>query len=184
MFIRLGWLGGVTKRFSHWKLYIWMNRINFLGFYVICFFLIFGCYSFSFHKNKTTIKVRNCFLCEHIYKSSGESNNYFPPLFGGMWGINSHPIFCIQQTFSKPFSKFSRNCFQKTWRSSWLLPSSPIPSWQLILGFVTCISHFCRFSSNRKGHVNRSRGQIYGQIAALDSFPQWQDLTVAKVSCY
>lgn len=94
------------------------------------------------------------------------------------------PYFLHSKTFSKPFSKFSRNCFQKTWRSSWLLPSSPIPSWQLILGFVTCISHFCHFSSNRKGHVNRSRGQIYGQIAALDSFPQWQDLTVAKVSCY
>lgn len=53
--------------------------------------------------------------------------------------------------------------------------------------FVTCISHFCFFSSKQKGHVNRSRGQIYGQIAGLASFPQWQDLTVAslaKLSCY
>lgn len=31
--------------------------------------------------------------------------------------------------------------------------------------FVTCISHFCHFSSGQKGHVNRSRGQIYRQIA-------------------
>lgn len=53
--------------------------------------------------------------------------------------------------------------------------------------FVTCIFHFCHFSSEQKGHVNRSRGQIYRQIAGLASFPRWQDLTVAslaKLSCY
>lgn len=52
---------------------------------------------------------------------------------------------------------------------------------------VTCISHFCHFSSEQKGHINRSRGQICRQIAGLASFLWWQDLTVAslaKLSCY
>lgn len=31
-------------------------------------------------------------------------------------------------------------------------------------------SNFCHFSSEQKGHVNRSRGQIYRQIAGLASF--------------
>lgn len=34
--------------------------------------------------------------------------------------------------------------------------------------------------SQQKGHVNKSRGQIYGQIAGVASFPRWQDLTVAS----
>ena len=53
--------------------------------------------------------------------------------------------------------------------------------------FVTCISHFCLLSFEQKGHINRSRGQMYRQIAALACFPQWHNLTVAslaKLSCY
>lgn len=37
-------------------------------------------------------------------------------------------------------------------------------------------------SRSRKGHINRSEGQIDGRIAALDSFPRWQDLTVATLA--
>lgn len=45
---------------------------------------------------------------------------------------------------------------------------------------LTCVPDFCRFSWEQKGHIDRSRGQIRRQIAALASFPWWQALTVAS----
>lgn len=45
---------------------------------------------------------------------------------------------------------------------------------------LTCVPDFCRFSWEQKGRIDRSRGQIRRQIAALASFPWWQALTVAS----